>query len=308
MAWIESHQTLDKNGKLLELALRLSINRYQAIGHLHALWWWAIDNAEDGNLKRFSNDAVTQACGWSDYIKDEIDRSRIDGMTNRGNRDGFIPALIECGFLDQKDDGLWIHNWNEYTHRYFKSVHRSQRTKELTKKRVKEFRKRNANVTQEKRDVTPPTIPNHTVPNHTEPKLQTPTSTTQPKKRPSGPVGPADPEVAKLTDLFLELLKAKSGDGVSFPVVRARKFLKTMLKTNTSLHLATTIRNYFDSTDTFIKNSGYSWGSFDIKFNALKGGPIHAGTNQARGNWKNNRIPNQSVVEDGSIYDAKIQR
>lgn len=167
LAWIESHQTLDKNGKLLELANRLGINRYQAIGHLHALWWWAIDNAEDGNLKRFSNATVTQACGWSDYIKDEIDLSRINEITNSKNHDAFVPALIECGFLDRKDEGIWIHNWHEYTHRYFKSVHKTERSKELSKKRVENFRNRNANVTLKKRHVTQPTVPDLTVPNHT---------------------------------------------------------------------------------------------------------------------------------------------
>jgi len=171
MAWIESHQTLDKNGKVLELALMLQVNRYQMIGHLHALWWWAIDNAEDGNLKRFSNDTVTQACGWTDYIKDEIDLSRINEVTNKDKWNDLVPSLIKCGFLDEIDGGLWIHNWAEYTARYFKSVKKFKRVRKLTNERVKRFRNRNASVTQVKRSVTGLTLPNLTKPNLTKPNL-----------------------------------------------------------------------------------------------------------------------------------------
>src|SRR3990167_6728749 len=111
MAWIESHQGLEKNGKLLEFANTLGINRYQAIGHLHSLWWWALDNAEDGNLKRFSNAVVTRACGWYDYIRDEEEMSRINEVTNSDKGGIFVDVLIQCGFLDKRPDGLWFNNW-----------------------------------------------------------------------------------------------------------------------------------------------------------------------------------------------------
>jgi hypothetical protein len=184
MAWIESHQHLDKNGKLLELANSLQINKYQAIGHLNALWWWALDNAEDGDISRFSSVTVTQACGWSEYIKDEIDLSRINEVTNRNKAEDFVPALIKCGFLDQEKDGLWIHNWSEYTERYFKSIKANKRIREQTKKRVERFRSCNASVTQKKRSVTVPTVPDLTVPNHTEPKEETNTLAQAPKRKP----------------------------------------------------------------------------------------------------------------------------
>lgn len=174
MAWIESHQGLEKNGKLLELSNRLGINRYQAIGHLHALWWWALSNAEDGNLARFSNATITQACGWSEYIVDEIDASRINEMTNAEKGDEFVPALITCGFLDRENNGLWVHNWSDYTERYFKSIKLNKRIREQTKRRVEKHRKSNASVTQMKRSVTVPTIPYLTVPDLTKPKDKEP--------------------------------------------------------------------------------------------------------------------------------------
>lgn len=168
MAWIESHQHLEKNGKVLELSNMLGINKYQAIGHLHALWWWALDNAEDGDLKRFSNATVTQACGWENYIKDEIGLSRVNEITNRDKGDCFVDALISCGFIDKRDGGLFIHNWDIYTHRYFESVSKSIRSRMMTRERVKRFRERNENVTSLKRDVTPPTRPNPTIPKDKE--------------------------------------------------------------------------------------------------------------------------------------------
>lgn len=171
MAWIESHQKLERSGKILVLSQKLGINRYQAIGHLHSLWWWALDNARNGDVTRYGNDVVTQACGWTEYINDEIDMSRINEVTNRDKGECFIEALIESGFLDLKEGKLTIHDWSMYTWRYFHSVERAEKNREKTRERVRRFR--NAHVTREKRHVTPPTIPNLTIPNLTKIKTKT---------------------------------------------------------------------------------------------------------------------------------------
>ena len=47
MAWIESHQTLGTHRKLLALCQALHIEDTRAVGMLHYLWWWALDNAPD---------------------------------------------------------------------------------------------------------------------------------------------------------------------------------------------------------------------------------------------------------------------
>lgn len=168
MAWIESHQHLEKNGKLLTLANKLQINRYQAIGHLHALWWWALDNAEDGNIGRFHESVITKAAGWDEYVQEDWEVDSAHCLSTAEAYAIFVPALIETGFLDKTPDGLMIHAWEMYTHRYFRSVTKSAEQREKVRERVRRHRRSNAGVTQVKRDVTPPTVPNRTIPNQTK--------------------------------------------------------------------------------------------------------------------------------------------
>lgn len=97
MAWIESHQTIAGHPKTRKLAHILGIPKPQAIGHLHCLWWWATDYAEDGDLSR--HDALDIAIGaeWD------------------GDAGAFVDALVTVGFLDgDVDDTLVIHDWHDY--------------------------------------------------------------------------------------------------------------------------------------------------------------------------------------------------
>jgi hypothetical protein len=64
MPWIESHTELARHPKTLRLARRLGVSLPAAIGHLHLLWWWALEYAPDGNLAVFSDEEVAQACCW----------------------------------------------------------------------------------------------------------------------------------------------------------------------------------------------------------------------------------------------------
>lgn len=93
MAWIESHQTLGGHLKLRRLAKALNIHRAQAIGHLHYLWWWALDGAPDGDLSSLNPEEIAEMAEWP------------------GEPEPFVEALRECGWLDP--DGR-IHDWQDY--------------------------------------------------------------------------------------------------------------------------------------------------------------------------------------------------
>lgn len=93
MAWIESHQTLGGHLKLHRLARALNVHRAQAIGHLHYLWWWALDGAPDGDLSALTPAEVAEMAEWP------------------GKPELFLTALRECGWLDP--DGR-IHDWHDY--------------------------------------------------------------------------------------------------------------------------------------------------------------------------------------------------
>ena len=94
MAWIESHQTLRKHPKTRALMRELGLSRVEAIGHLHCLWWWVLDYAEDGDLSRFAADEIAEGAEWE------------------GDPDVFVAAMIAAGFIDQADRA--VHHWHEF--------------------------------------------------------------------------------------------------------------------------------------------------------------------------------------------------
>jgi DnaD/phage-associated family protein len=93
MAWIESHQSLGTHKKLYHLATILEISRPQAIGHLHYLWWWALDNVPDGKLHGVPIEVIADVCQWKD------------------DPQIFFNGLLAAGWVDS-DHGL--HDWNDY--------------------------------------------------------------------------------------------------------------------------------------------------------------------------------------------------
>jgi hypothetical protein len=110
MAWIESHQSLLKHPKTTAMIGLLGVDRHKLIGHLMALWWWAIDIADaDGNLPGSCTEySIAEAAGWP-----------LD------DADQFIRALVGCGgrkkgFIEQKRGRFTLHDWNNYTSRLYK--------------------------------------------------------------------------------------------------------------------------------------------------------------------------------------------
>jgi hypothetical protein len=101
MPWIESHQSLAQHRKLLLLCSRLSISRVEAIGHLHLLWWWALDSADDDGAV----DGLTPSM------------LAIVGEWTNGSNVAFAEALVEAGFLEEADGEYRFHDWYAYAGR-----------------------------------------------------------------------------------------------------------------------------------------------------------------------------------------------
>lgn len=118
MAWIESHQSLGSHIKLKRLARELNIHRAQAIGHLHLLWWWSLDNAPSGNLSALSTVELAEVSEWP------------------GNVDKYAAALKACGWIDSNG---CIHDWWEYAGKLV-----SQRNKDKERKRKEREAEKNA--------------------------------------------------------------------------------------------------------------------------------------------------------------------
>src|SRR3990167_7531615 len=103
MAYIESHQSLLNHRKTLRAVALLKLDKHKLIGHLHALWWWGLDNADkDGWLGDTFPEEITAASGFFPKRSDE-----------------WVNALVAVRFLDKEPDGFRFHNWALYTWRYY---------------------------------------------------------------------------------------------------------------------------------------------------------------------------------------------
>jgi hypothetical protein len=96
MAWIESNQEVGRHPKTKKLARLLDISAVTAVGHLHYFWWWALDFAQEGILSKYDECDISEACMWE------------------GDAKLFVSALIQAGFIDEKESILSIHDWYEY--------------------------------------------------------------------------------------------------------------------------------------------------------------------------------------------------
>ena len=95
MIFIPSHTSLGRHPKTKRFARQLDVSIVQAVGHLHFLWWWAMEFAPDGNLSAFGSDIADAAC-WE------------------GDEDDFRHALVVAGFIDESEFGSHLHDWGEY--------------------------------------------------------------------------------------------------------------------------------------------------------------------------------------------------
>ncbi|WP_178382337.1 hypothetical protein [Paenibacillus sp. P3E] len=87
------------------------------IGHLHLLWWWAMDNLPDGNLSVLEPEDIADEMMWS------------------GDAAELLQALHETGFVDEVNGELFIHDWHDYIGRLLE-----RRRKETERKR--EYRRK----------------------------------------------------------------------------------------------------------------------------------------------------------------------
>jgi hypothetical protein len=105
MAWIESHHTLRNHPKIFMLCKELKIERAQAIGHLHMLWWWALEHRETGDLVGLFPRDVAHACDWD------------------GDGQKLLKALQRCGWIGSD---MRIHDWLHYAGRLLKDRERKR--------------------------------------------------------------------------------------------------------------------------------------------------------------------------------------
>src|SRR3990172_7411135 len=117
MAWIESHQSLGTHRKLYTLCLALDIDEPQAVGMLHYLWWWALDNAPDGDITGVDDLTL---CKISHYETIVLNRARTahklreSAAKLRESAAKLRETLCNAGFIDDDNAVQRLHNWDDY--------------------------------------------------------------------------------------------------------------------------------------------------------------------------------------------------
>jgi hypothetical protein len=105
MPWVQSHSDLRHHPKLKRAARAAGCSPVQMSGHLHWLWWWALDIAPDGDLSPYDPDDIADAAGWE------------------GDAGTFVRALMDCGPGDKAgflDPDMRLHDWEQYGGKYRK--------------------------------------------------------------------------------------------------------------------------------------------------------------------------------------------
>lgn len=102
MAWIESHQDLERHPKTLNLMSMMGWSVNETIGILHRFWWWCVDYAEDGDLRKYNDSTIASVVG----LNSDMAKKFIDSMVSCGgeNVSGFI----------EREPYFRIHDWWDY--------------------------------------------------------------------------------------------------------------------------------------------------------------------------------------------------
>lgn len=106
MAWIAVDQSLI-GGKLRNFAKKSKISQNEAIGILVRLWLWALDNADqDGKIVAGDMGDVEEAIR-AGFLSEE--KERVSAIAQN---------LLDCGWIDTKDDELILHDWTDWRSYY----------------------------------------------------------------------------------------------------------------------------------------------------------------------------------------------
>lgn len=134
MAWISVHEQVT-SGKLRRLAKELRCSQNEALGMLVKFWLWGISNAD-----RYGYIEGTDKEDIADVVN--------IGISKNIDSEEAVEAMIRTEWIECREDGLYIHDWEEWQGNWYDAVERKQRDKE--RKRKKRAEKREQEIEKEK--------------------------------------------------------------------------------------------------------------------------------------------------------------
>lgn len=125
MAWISVHEGVD-GPKLRALYKQLGCSKFEAVGILNFLWFWGLSNATKEGLILYA---------------DKEDVVEVLSGSGAGSKLDFrkvVDALLDTGWIEYTNGGLYIHDWETWQEQWYKAKER----RESDAKRKRESRKR----------------------------------------------------------------------------------------------------------------------------------------------------------------------
>lgn len=114
MAWIKSEQAIERHPKTLDLMSRMSWDLDTTIAKLHRFWWWCVDYADDGDLRKHNDARIGAAVG-------------LNGDAAKQFKD----ALVQSCWID-REPYFRVHDWWDHAGPFLISKYKNR--KEIWKK------------------------------------------------------------------------------------------------------------------------------------------------------------------------------
>lgn len=108
MAWIESHQSLLNHPKRLDLSNLMQWSVPETIGRLNMFWWWCLDYAADGDLRKHNDGRIAGAMGVA------IDDSKR-----------LVEAMVQACWLE-REPYFRVRSWWDYVGRFLQTKYRQR--------------------------------------------------------------------------------------------------------------------------------------------------------------------------------------
>ena len=112
--FIASDRELAYDPRIGKLARALDVSIPAALGHLHFLWYWCLTYASSGDISptRVRQSDLARSAHWD------------------GDAQKFVDALVRSGFVDVRDDGVWLAGWDSLAGRSLGELRRMRRWNE----------------------------------------------------------------------------------------------------------------------------------------------------------------------------------
>ena len=196
--WISVHTGID-GPKLREFRKKLKCSKFEATGILVYLWFWGLENAEkDGRILHADREDVEE-CLIGSSVGCKIAPNSI------------VDALVETGWIDETDNGLYIHDWEIWQEQWYKAKER----REKDAKRKRESRKRDNSKQSGMSEDSPADSPKDTKDTVTVGKSESEKSDEAPKEKKKD-------EYSKGFSLFWEAYPRKIGKAEAYKKYKTR--------------------------------------------------------------------------------------